>query len=402
MVHRHVLKCHGCDSKIVTRTQVGYRDSQTHSFACPKCEVKIEYVMDIDQQNHKLSYRQPINADWVDDEEGAIDVVTFSDVNPVPVEIGLLTPFIATVGNFEDWDAYARSEKLRQRFARVDYGYIERCAVHYERGNWELFDKASPPASPREASPRGRLIALYNAVQGGMSNFTLTHRTVRDRVSQRFDFARSRRRDLTEQLADVYVRSGRMRRLWRELGSVRRAFVDCYNEGLHLIVQVQSWREEFRDLQDVKITMKHFDRFRQLYIDAFETLCRLLILATVVESIIHRDSLDIALRRRSVTLDGFEALPNGVKREHFLKLAIGDLFSDVLDMELRNGIGHHQAHYDAPADEVVLYDAKQGGGVERRIGYTGFCDAVLQEVAALELAATYHHALHIHADGRLR
>ena len=192
-----------------------------------------------------------------------------------------------------------------------------------------------------------------------------------------------------------------MLRLWRELGSVRRAFVDCYNEGLHLVVQVRYWREELRDLRDVKVTMKHFDRFRQLYIDTFETLCRLLVVATVVESIIHMDNLDVALSKRSVTVDEFEAFPNGVKRGHFLTLAIGDLFSDVFDMELRNGIGHHQAHFDAGADEVVLYDTKEGGSVERRIGYTEFCDAVLREVAAVELAANYHHALHIQADGRL-
>ena len=401
MVTRGVLKCRGCDAKIVARTQVGYRDSQTHSFACPKCDVKIAYVLDIDQKNHKLSYRQPTNADWVDNEEGVIDVFTFSDGLPVPVAVGRLTPFMATFWNFEDREAYARSESLRQRFVREDYDHIERCTVHYERGDWELFDKATPPGSSSKPSPQGRLIALYNAVQGGMSHFTLTRRTVRDRVMQRFKFAVSRRRDLIEQLAAMYVRSGRMQRLWREIGSVRRTFVDSYNEGLHLIVQVRYWRKELRNLQDVKVTIKHFDRFRQLYMDAFETLCRLLVLATVVESIIHRDSLEIALSRRSVTVDDFEALPNGVKREHIVKLAIGDLFSDALDMELRNGIGHHQAHYDATADEVVLYDKKQGDGGERRMGYTVFCDAVLGEIAAMELAAVYHHALHIQADGRL-
>ena len=402
MVSRRALKCRGCESKIVTRTQVGYRDSQTHSFACPVCDVQIEYVMDLDQKNIKLSYRQPTNADWVDDEEGAIKILTFSDANPVPVAVGPLTPFIATFGNFEDRDGYAQSEGLRQQFARVDYSYIERCAVHYERGNWELFDKASPPGDAGEASPRSRVIALYNALQGGMSNFTLTPRTVRDRVLQRFNFARSRRRDLIDQLADMYVSSGRMRKLWRELGSVRRAFVDCYNEGLHLVVQVRYWREELRDLSDLQVTIKHFDRFRQLYIDAFETLCRLLVLATLVESIIHRGCLDVVLRKRSLTVEEYEALPNGVKRDHFVKLAVGDLFSDVLDMKLRNGISHHQAHYDAGADEVVLYDTRQTGSVERRIGYTEFCDKVLQQVGALELAATYHHALHIQADGRLR
>ena len=319
----------------------------------------------------------------------------------MPIDNGLFSPYLATVGNFEDSDDYIRAERLRQRFVRVDYDYIERCVVHYERGDWELFDKASPPSGTSNTSPRSRLIALYNAIQGGMSSFTLTPRTTRDRVLQRFEFARARRLDLIEELADVYVESGRMLRLWRELLTIRRAFVDCYNEGLHLVVQVRYWREDVRDLTNLKVTMKQFDQLRQLYIDAFETLCRLLVMATVVESVIHADSLDVVLAKRAVRVDEFEAWQNGVKRDHFVRLTIGDLFSEVLDTRLRNGIGHHQAHYDAGADEVVLYDAKQPVTVERRIQYTDFCDRVLGQVAALELAATYHHALHIQADGRL-
>ena len=400
MVNRRTLKCRGCDSKIITRTQVGFRDSQTHSFACPKCNVQLEYVMDLDQKNKKLSYRQPTNADWVDDEHGAIATLTFSDANPVPMAIGPLSPFIATIWNFEDRGRYGRYERRRQQFARVDYDYIERCAVHYERGNWKLFDRASPPGGTGETTPRRRLIALYNAIQAGMASFTLTPRTVRDRVLQRFNFACSRRRDLIDDLADVCVKSGRMLKLWKELSAIRRTFLDCYNEGLHLVVQVRYWKKELRDLSNVKVTMKHFDRFRQLYIDAFETLCRLLVLATVVESIIHANSLDVVLSKRSVSLDRFEALPNGTKRDHFVKLVVGDLFADVLDTKLRNGIGHHQAHFDSGADEVVLYDTKQASTVERRIGYTDFCDKVLRQVAAVELGATYHHALHIHAHGR--
>ena len=73
MINRRTLKCRACDSKIITRTQVGHRDSQTHSFACPRCGVRLSYVMDLDQRKAKISYRQPRNADWVDDEEG-VDV----------------------------------------------------------------------------------------------------------------------------------------------------------------------------------------------------------------------------------------------------------------------------------------------------------------------------------------
>ncbi len=357
--------------------------------------------MDLDQKNVALSYRQPTNADWVDDEEGAIATLTFSDANPVSVSVAPLSPFIATFGNIEDIDDYTRSEGVRQQFACVDYNYIERCIVHFERGDWELFDKASPPNGTRETSPRHRLIALYNAIQAGLSNFTLTPRAERDRVLHRFNFARSHRRDFIHDLADLYVGSGRMLKLWKELATVRRAFLGCYNEGLHLLVQIRYWREDLRDLTELKVSMKQFDRFRQLYIDSFETLCRLLVLATVVEAVIHTHSLNVPLSRRSMSLDEFEALPNGVKREHFVKSVVGDLFADVLDMKLRNGISHHEAHYDAGMDEIVLYDTKQPATVGRRIGYTEFCDKVLRLFAAVELAATYHHALHIQADGRL-
>ena len=79
MINRRTLKCRGCASRIITRTKVGCRDSQKHSFACPQCDVRLEFEMDLDQENHKLSYRQPTNADWVDEEEGAIATLVFSD-----------------------------------------------------------------------------------------------------------------------------------------------------------------------------------------------------------------------------------------------------------------------------------------------------------------------------------
>ena len=401
MINRRTLKCRGCDSKIITRTQVGHRDSQTHSFACPHCGVKLSFTMDLNQKKVTLSYRQPLNGDWVDDEEGALTAMMFSDDIPVPVSREHFSPFSATVWNFKDREEYTRAEQLRQQFTRVDFDYIERCVTHFERNDWKLFDKESPPSGESEATPRGRLINLYNAIQGGFSNFTLTSRSERDRIQQRFHFARSRRPDLVQELAELYVSNGRMSKLWKELSVVRRAFVDNYNSGLQPLLQIPYWREECRDLTHFELSIKQFDRLRQLYIDTFETLCRLLVIATAVEAIIQNDSLAVRLSKRSASLEEFEGFANATKRNFFVKLVIGDLFSDVLDLKLRNGIGHHSAHYEADTDEVVVYDTKQGATVERRIRYTDFCHGVLQLFAAFELAAMYHHALHIQADGRL-
>lgn len=78
---------------------------------------------------------------------------------------------------------------------------------------------------------------------------------------------------------------------------------------------------------------------------------------------------------------------------------IEDAFVGVIDTQLRNGIGHHSAHYDPDSDLVALYDARRSKGIFRTIPYTRFCDTLLKIFAAFELAAMYHHTLHIDLDG---
>ena len=101
-----------------------------------------------------------------------------------------------------------------------------------------------------------------------------------------------------------------------------------------------------------------------------------------------------------MTLDQFEQLPNAGKRDHIAKYPIEDLFLPVLDTDFRNGIGQHAAHYEREADCIVLYDTKDAGTISRVVGYLEFCEKVLALFAAFELAAMYHHDLHIRLGGR--
>ena len=84
MINRNALKCLSCDSTIVTRTQIGHSDVQSHSFPCPKCGVEISFTLDLDQKKGGLKYREPKNAKWADSEDGAIAALMFSDEIPVP------------------------------------------------------------------------------------------------------------------------------------------------------------------------------------------------------------------------------------------------------------------------------------------------------------------------------
>jgi hypothetical protein len=110
--------------------------------------------------------------------------------------------------------------------------------------------------------------------------------------------------------------------------------------------------------------------------------------------------LEIPTKKGSITLEQFEQMPNAAKRDHIAKFPIEDLFMPVLDTDSRNGIGHNAAHYEQEHDVIVIFDTKDAGTVSRVIGYTEFCEKVLDLFAAFELAALYHHDLHIYLDGR--
>jgi len=400
MVVRNPLQCVGCESVIITRTQIGHKDKQEHSFPCPRCGVTISYIVDLDQQHGKWKFRPPTNARGANSEVGAIATLAFSDEIPVPIEMGrMFSPFLATIWNIRDLDSYRHDETLRQLLVSRHFQYAERCMVHFERQNWELFDKESPSLSHEPQTPSGRLIDLCTFFTGAFSKISLNSEGKRERIRQRLALARVSDLGLFRKLATALLRRGRIRQLWTDIAAVRKSVVNAY-PAIQPLVRMRYWREELQDFAKFSISVKKFDELRQLYIDTFETLCRLMEFAMGVEVIIHHKKLELPAKKRQMTLAEFAALPNASKLSHIARYPIEDLFLPVLDTEFRNSVGHNAAHYDAATDSVVLYDPRRPGHAERRIPYTQFCDRVLRLFAAFELAAMYHHSIHIFVHGR--
>jgi hypothetical protein len=399
MVIRRAIQCGSCDSIFITRTQVGHKDQQKHSFPCPKCGVLITYTLDLDQERAKHKFRDPVNAKWSLTEVGALETLTFSDEILVPADMGGgFSPHLATWGNYEDFDKYRYDEGLRQLFKSKLFAYGDRCLAHFERGNWELFDKESPAPAGHEPSPSSRLITLYNFFHAGFSKFTINSKGKYDRILQRIEYAKASSPVLFAKLAETFLLSGRIRRLWQEIAANRRALVENY-DGLQPLYQMYYWKKELRVLDSYHLSDKRFDPLRQLYIDCFETTCRLMVAAIGVEAIIFQNGLELPTNKGSMTLDDFEAQKNANKLDHIEKYPIGDLFVPAVDAGLRNGIGHHSAHYDRESDQIILYDTKKTGLVASGLGYTDFCDRVVKLFSVFELAVMYHNGLHIFLGG---
>jgi predicted RNA-binding Zn-ribbon protein involved in translation (DUF1610 family) len=405
MVSRNTLECSACGTQVTTRTQLGHRDQQRHSFACPKCGVMIEFSIDLDQKRGKWSYHEPTNAKWIESRDLAPHVLTFSDEIPVPVDMGGgFSPFLATWFKIENQDAYRRDEGLRQLFVNTFFPYAERCRIHYERGNWALFDKESP--SPGEVpTPRSRLIALYNLYTAGFSKFSLNRRGRHDRIHQRLALAEVIASAKFAEFLKLCLVSGRIERLWKEIAAIRTSLVSLYPK-IQPLMQVLYWPEASRNFESVVLSDKAFNELRQLYVDCFETLCRLIVIALGVEAMIHHGTLEIPTNRSSLTLDEFEGLPNAGKVEHLKKYPIEDLFAPALDAPFRNAIGRHATHYEKASDRIIIYDSRYDSRGSSKpassIGYTEFSNKVLQLFSAFELATMYHHHVHIELNGQFK
>ncbi len=191
MTVRSPIVCVSCGSKIITRTQIGHKDMQKHSFPCPTCGVVNTYILDLDQKKASFKFCDPQNGKWADDEDGAVETLTFSDEIVVPASMpDFISPSIASFGRY-DLDKCREDEGLRQLFVRKDFQYAERCRVHFERGNWDLFDKESSSDQEGPVTPKSRLIDLYNLYTAGFSKFTLIPRGKYDRIHQRLTYAKT-------------------------------------------------------------------------------------------------------------------------------------------------------------------------------------------------------------------
>jgi hypothetical protein len=218
-------------------------------------------------------------------------------------------------------------------------------------------------------------------------------------VRQRLTLAQSIDPNLMAQIATKWLDSGRMSNLWTQVRALRAEVITAYALYRSVLQMMKYWGEADRKLDGFVIPDKGFDALKSLYIDTYETLCRLVVLIVVVEAVIHHRTIDIPTRKGSMTAEEYEEMKNGLKPDILNKYPIADLFAPAMDSVLRNGIGHNAARYDGDADEIVY--TVQGKG-EIRMAYTAFVARVLETYSAFELASKYFHVLHGRVAGQLQ
>lgn len=389
MTFRRILECSECKTTVMTRAAAGHANYQEFAFPCPKCGIELRFGMNLDQKNAGVSYPMVKNGEWRDDlheaaHERKLDTETLVAVDDNDVMMPFLrAPFLAK--NLEkSIELHARRYHAMNHF----WPELEKMAVHQQNRNRALLMKVAKGLGYDDEvkTDEDALMLLLTAFDAYGCMFTCDEGIAREKVGE---MIRSVNRAAGGQaaLVEFYEAEHRWANLWTQLISLRKKWAELVGPIIWPVFRSIDWDPAKAKLSSFTLCQKRFSELAPIYVDAFETLGRLSVLAAGMEGVVKHSRPVIALKTREMPLAEFETMPNGQKPAILARLDIGPLFVPFLDSKLRNGIGHHSAHYRAQTDDIY-YRNQSTTAVERfSISYIEFCDRLMRLYAQVEACA---------------
>lgn len=389
MTVRRVLECNECHERVLTRTAVGHANYQEFALPCPKCRIELRFGMTLDQQNPEVKYTLLKNGTWRDDlheapHERKFDSETLVSIDPdEPMMPFLRAPFLA-----KDVDAAMRRHGERYHALNHFWPELEKLVVHQQIRNRTLLAKVVVGLGFDEPikDDRDALMAMLHAFDAYGLILGCDDGAARVAVRKLVDDVHQATQGKAELIA-FFEAEHRWVQLWYQLMSLRRVWATLVGPIVLPVYRSFDWDPAKASLAEYTLSQKRFEELRSCYVDAYETLCRLSVVAAGMECVAKHGKLAIPLAKRDMPLAEFEGMANGGKPDILQKLEIGSLFTPFIDAKLRNGIGHHSAHYRAELDDIY-YQNQSGTTIERfSIGYVLFCEKLIRLYAQVEACA---------------
>lgn len=397
MISRIHIKCATCGESVAVRTSIGHGDYQEFAFPCPKCGIEIRYGMDIDQVKAGLRYSKMVNAEFGDSSPTPPTALSFHPELLVPCQTTpefeeIYSPFLVTSSLVPDVQAFLRRFRHRLTLITERWPILRNCIVHFKSGNWDLY-RQEAKALGTDLGPldKPQLIAhCLSEIHEFSEPFRPHLGHLSSLVRQRINLAETSASTCCQDLRNYLEGIGWINLLFDELCSLRDRWARIY-----LIIQpvfiVNEWDAASNHLTDYTLSQKRFDDIKPFYIDAFETLCRLSVIAGGIEGIISATCLVVPTSSGNIPLDEYRGMTNGRKKDIVDSWPVADVFKAMADNQLRNGVGHHAAKHDIAADEIQYRIENRSGVSSQSIKYVLFCEKILNLYGMLETASIYLH-----------
>jgi hypothetical protein len=406
VIVRNFMKCKTCGHVNTTRTAVGHGSYQEFAFPCQGCGIELRFGMEIDHENPDYEYTKIVNAEWTD--EGLSDDKDFSTIttvvldgeNLVPITGEVFSPFMSTANLPENPVKFRMHQGIRFHMAEKIWPMIEKLLIHENNRNEELFDKQKAELGYRDecSSWEERILLTLHILQRYGEIFSPDRKSAYDLIRQRINLSETVSSTLHKDLLDYLIETGKSCTLFKEIMDIRKRWVYLY-PMLSPVYIVFYWSEKANSLDYYTLAQKRFEELKPFYVDCFETLCRISVLAAAIEGIIWNKSLTVKTSKKLINITTFDEMPNGSKRNILKNLVIGDLFTPFIENRIRNGIGHHTARYDVHSDLVTYSNRAKRGTEWNIIPYVQFCEKVVRLYVQVQTVSIYAHWAKARAEG---
>jgi len=335
------------------------------------------------------------------EEAGATDTRTFDGetLNPI-IEGQHFSPFMATAFMPKNREQFVQHQSIRLSAANTFWPQIHKLLTHFERKRWDLFDKQlhELDLGLNSTTEIERVKATFRAIEEWEKVFAPDVQRYKEAVQKRIVLARATSRPLLTDLTNYFKVKGKDETINRELYSIRSKWAKYY-PFLSPIYLSFYWDDKKHSFKGYTLAQKRFEELNLFYVECFETFCRISVIAGAIEGIIHNKALGVPIAKRLVSLDEFDVMKNGSKPDILKQLKVADLFVPFIDNKLRNGIGHHSAHYEVNTDSIKYRIENDKGIQDFEIRYIDFCTKVVHLYAQLHFVSQYAHWLRQSALG---
>ena len=364
--------------------------------------MEIRYALELDQLKPSFEYTKLVNANWIDGDAAEVDwhvqdksiqhVKTFDSETLVPLRLDRdVTAFMATCWLPKDIQQFRRHQSARFSAALGVRPEIEKLLIHFENHSWQLFDKQAVVLDFGDTNFKDesdRLRFVFRVLEQYGTFFRPDTDSLTQLIRQRINFAESSSPPAMTDFLDCFVKNGKDVTLWAEVEGIRKRWPRIF-PGLSGIYNVFYWDSQKHSLDDYSLAEKRFEELKPFYVDCFETLCRLSVVAAAAECIIQTSKVGVLSTKKILSVEAFEKMKNGNKPDLLKNLVIADVFVPFIDNKLRNGIGHHSARYNVIKDIIEYSNENQNGIQHMTISYVRFCEKVVRIYGQVELASIY-------------
>jgi hypothetical protein len=403
MINRNYLEYLTCGTKAMTRTAIGHSDRQEFAFPCSECGVEIRFAMKLDQSAPSFAYDWIKGAKWIYEPTlPDLENIHYLDgENLIPKDMkGNFSPFIVTSFLPKDPAEYLKERDVRFFASQQVWPKLKALRVHAERKNATLFDKLAGDLhyGGNLDDWQDRLRAELWAIETYGNWFRPFTSSGEAFIRQRINLAESTAASDLQQLVTELTSSHNHQALFAECQRVRDAFAQLY-PALSSLYQTFYWREDCGSLDDYQLAEKRFAELKTLYIDCFESFCRISVIAATLEGEIQIGVVAVPKAKGTLTVAQFQAVKNGNKPDVLKNLPLADLFVPFINSKLRNGVGHNSAGYDVKSDEIFYSNHNNKGTTHYRLPYIRFCETIVLIYRQFELVWLYAAWLIARAEG---